>query len=114
MIDAFDGANPDNSCPVRFSTTQPTQALELLNGNFSQKQSQQLAARIRDEVGDNPDTQVQRALWLVTQRSPTNEEIVRGVNLLQDLVNNEQVPPSKAFDVFCLMALNLNEFLFLD
>jgi hypothetical protein len=114
MIEAFDGANPDNSCPVRFSTTQPTQALELLNGNFSQKQSQQLAARIRDEVGDNPDTQVQRALWLVTQRSPTNEEIVRGVNLLQDLVNNEQVPPSKAFDVFCLMALNLNEFLFLD
>lgn len=114
MIEAFDGANPDNSCPVRFSTTQPTQALELLNGNFSQKQSQQLAARIRDEVGDNPDTQVQRALWLVTQRSPTNEDIVRGVNLLQDLVDNEQVPPSKAFDVFCLMALNLNEFLFLD
>ena len=114
MIEAFDGANPDSSCPVRFSTTQPTQALELLNGNFSQKQSQQLATRIRDEVGDNPDTQVQRALWLVTQRSPTNEEIIRGVNLLQDLVNNEQVPPSKAFDVFCLMALNLNEFLFLD
>ena len=114
IIKVFDGANPDESCPVRFTTTQPTQALELLNSKFSQKQSQQLASRVRQEVGDKPGDQVQRALWLVTQRSPTNEEIDRGVNLLQDLANNEQLSPGAALDMFCLLALNLNEFLFLD
>ncbi len=99
---------------MRFITTQPTQALELLNNSFSQKQSQQLAARVRQEVGDKPGDQVQRALWLVTQRSPTSEEIDRGVDLLQDLANNEQLSPGAAFDIFCLLALNLNEFIFLD
>lgn len=114
MIEAFDGANPDESCPVRFATTQPTQALELLNGEFSQTQARALAARVRQEVGNEPGNQVQQALWLVTQRIPTGEEIDLGIDFLQDLTTNQRLSPQAALDRFCLLALNMNEFLFLD
>ena len=114
MIEAFDGANPDESCPVRFATTQPTQALELLNGEFSQTQARALAARVRQEVGNEPGNQVQQALWLVTQRIPTGEEIDLGIDFLRDLTTNQRLSPQAALDRFCLLALNMNEFLFLD
>ncbi|TFH47758.1 MAG: DUF1553 domain-containing protein, partial [Lysobacterales bacterium] len=40
---AFDSADKDGSCPVRFATTVPTQALTSLNGEFYNAQAGQLA-----------------------------------------------------------------------
>ncbi len=43
---AFDSADTDGSCPVRFATTVPTQALTTLNGEFFNEQAGELAARV--------------------------------------------------------------------
>ena len=48
LIAAFDGADPDATCPVRFSTTQPTQALHTLNGEFMNRQARVLAGFVRE------------------------------------------------------------------
>ncbi len=114
LLDTFDLAEPDVSCPVRFSTTQPTQALALLNSDFANRQARHLAQRVRDEVGSSVERQVERTLWLVTQRVPTRADVQRGLDLLKLLDSDEHLDSDQALDAFCLLALNLNEFLFLD
>ena len=39
ILESFDLAETDRSSPVRFSTTQPTQALAMLNGTFLNEQA---------------------------------------------------------------------------
>jgi hypothetical protein len=107
-------AETDRSTPVRFATTQPTQALGMLNGSFFNEQARVLADRIRAEVGSQPQAQVRRALHRVTTRPPSDLEISRGVALLQLLTSEEGLGATAALDAFCLLAFNLNEFLYLE
>ncbi len=51
ILESFDLAETDRTTPVRFSTTQPTQALGMLNGDFLNKQARVFAARLRKEAG---------------------------------------------------------------
>src|SRR5439155_25611057 len=39
LLAAFDAADPDSPCPVRFTTTQPSQALSLINSTFTNEQA---------------------------------------------------------------------------
>ena len=111
---SFDLAETDRSTPVRFATTQPTQALGMLNGSFFNEQARVLADRIRAEVGSQPRAQVRRALHRVTTRPPSDHEISRGVALLELLTSEEGLGATAALDAFCLLAFNLNEFLYLE
>ena len=111
---SFDLAETDRSTPVRFATTQPTQALGMLNGSFFNEQARVLADRIRAEVGSQPQAQVRRALHRVTTRPPSDLEISRGVALLDLLTSEEGLGATAALDAFCLLAFNLNEFLYLE
>ncbi len=113
ILDSFDVAEPDVSCPVRFATTQPTQALNLLNSEFLNRQASLLAERIDLESGAALDAQVARALQLVTGRTPEDLEIRRGVELIEGLQDDGLDRPT-ARKYFCLVVLNLNEFLYLD
>ncbi len=114
LIAAFDGADPDATCPVRFSTTQPTQALHTLNGEFMNRQARVLAEFVRDGGGSGPAGQVRLALNRVLQRPPTGTEVDRGLELMESLRQNHRTDPDKALELFCLVALNLNEFIYLD
>ena len=114
LIAAFDGADPDATCPVRFSTTQPTQALHTLNGEFMNRQARVLAGFVREEGGSDPAAQVRVALNRVLQRPPTGTEVARGVELMESLRQNHRTVQDKALELFCLVALNLNEFIYLD
>ena len=111
---SFDLAETDRSTPVRFATTQPTQALGMLNGSFFNEQARVLADRIRGEAGSQPKTQVRRVLHRVTARPPTEAEVARGTALLESLTVEEGLGPTAALDAFCLLAFNLNEFLYLE
>ena len=53
-------------------------------------------------------------LKLVTQREPKANEIKRGTAFVNDLRTSEKMSTDDSLTVFCLMALNLNEFVFLD
>ena len=114
----FDAADTDTSCPVRFTTTQPTQALGMMNGDFVQRQARLFAARVRREVGgpDGADAtaEVRRTLEIALTRTPTDEEVARGVALVEKLENQDGVGPSRALELYCVMVLNLNEFAYLD
>ncbi len=114
LLAAFDSAEPDFSCPARFATTQPTQALGMLNSNFLQTCSKQLAEHAKRLGGDLRDAQVAAALRQVTQREPTKIEIDRGVKLIERLQSEQAHSADDALQRFCLIALNLNEFLYLD
>jgi hypothetical protein len=111
---SFDLAETDRSTPVRFATTQPTQALGMLNGPFFNEQARILADRIRAEAGERPEAQVRQVLHRVTARPPSETEVARGVALMRSLTADEGLGARAALDAFCLMAFNLNEFLYLE
>ena len=114
FIAAFDGADPDASCPERFNTTQPTQALGTLNGEFLNEQAREFSSYLKQKAGESIDAKIETALTRVFQRVPSKEEVDKGVKFLQSLEKKHQVDTDKALDLFCLMALNLNEFIYLD
>src|SRR6185295_18188868 len=45
-----DQADTDSSCPVRYTTTVPTQALGMLNGEFTNEQAGAFAQRLEKEA----------------------------------------------------------------
>jgi hypothetical protein len=114
FLAVFDAADPDGSCPARFVTTQPTQALTMLNSEFLNDQARVFAADVRARAGDDPAAQVRLALWRATQREPLDKEIARGVSFLASARDKHNLSPADALRSFCLLALNLNEFMYLD
>ncbi|HTU20826.1 MAG TPA: PSD1 and planctomycete cytochrome C domain-containing protein [Gemmataceae bacterium] len=114
ILESFDTAETDRSTAVRFVTTQPTQALALLNGDFVHKQASLFAERIRREVGDERGRQVRLALTLATTRPPNDADVRRGVELIETLQTKDGLSAESALESFCLVVLNLNEFVYLD
>lgn len=112
LLESFDFADTDQSCPVRFTTTQPTQALGLLNSDFMQQQAAVFAELLSNQ--SDPAGQVRAGLARVTQRAPTDDEIETGVALMKQLQADEELTAEQALQYFCLVALNLNEFIYLD
>ncbi|HEX4795625.1 MAG TPA: DUF1549 and DUF1553 domain-containing protein [Humisphaera sp.] len=114
VLENFDAAETDVSCPVRFTTVQPTQALGLLNSDFINQEAVKLAARLKKEAGDETKDEVALALRLATGRSPVDAEIRRGVELIESLKTTDGASAEIALKDFCLVVLNLNEFVYLD
>jgi hypothetical protein len=114
ILESFDVAETDRSAPVRFSTTQPTQALHMLNSAFLNKQAALLAGRLRREAGNDASNQVRRALFLATARPPNEAEVKRGVGLVEALREKDGASAGVALKCFCLLVLILNEFVYLD
>ncbi|MBI2806234.1 MAG: DUF1549 domain-containing protein [Planctomycetes bacterium] len=114
ILEAFDLAEPDRTTPVRFTSTVPTQALHFLNGDFLNEQAKVFANRVKKEAGADVSAQVRRALYLATSRVPTDAEIRRGVTLIETLQREDRVNADAALQAFCLVVLNLNEFVYLD
>ena len=114
VLGTFDAADTDSSCPIRFVTTVPTQALTALNGEFFNKQASLLADRLRADAGDDAPAQIARGLELALQRQPTANEIQRGIDLIDQWKTKDNVAADQALDYFCLLVLNLNELFYLD
>lgn len=114
LLEGFDFADTDNTCPVRFATTQPTQALTMLNGEFTGDQAAAFAHRLEDEVPGDVRRQVARGLELVTQRSAEKSDIDRGVAFVESLKAEDKLDDHSALRTYCLLLLNLNEFVYVD
>jgi hypothetical protein len=110
----FDFPDSDSSCAARFATVQPAQALGMINGAFLHEQAEAFAARLRREAGDDRRAQIKRALRLVISREPEERELDRGVALIESLKQKHGASDDAALNYFCLFALNLNEFVYLD
>ena len=114
LLAEFDICDTDSSCAVRFSTTQPTQALAMLNGDFARQQAAALAERLRREFPGDVESQVRRAVRLATAGPADSRQVERGLRLIDSLQSQHGLSADRALECYCLVVLNLNEFVFLD
>ena len=70
FMEVFDAPDAQVSCPRRESSTHAPQALELLNGDFANRQAEALAARLAAEAGTDPARQIELAYRLAAGRAP--------------------------------------------
>ncbi|MCA9062673.1 MAG: PSD1 domain-containing protein [Planctomycetaceae bacterium] len=104
FMEAFDSPTLQCSCPVRPASTHAPQALELLNGDFSNALAGTFAERLRRECENDPEKIVRRAWQLALGRNPTASEHAISIAFLQ------QHPLSE----FTLAVFNLNEFCYVQ
>ena len=109
-----DSADTDASCPVRFSTTVPTQALNMINGKFMNDSAIELATRILKESDINDiDNIIKQGLKLVLSNEPTSKQVEIANALVNDLISLG-LSTEQSINYFALYLLNLNEFVYLD
>jgi hypothetical protein len=102
FLEVFDAPDLQLSCARRESSTHAPQALELLNGDFSNAMAQALARRL-DSAG-GPARQVDLAYRLAAGRSPSRKESELALRFLKEQPLKE----------FALAVLNLNAFLYVE
>jgi mono/diheme cytochrome c family protein len=101
---AFDCPDAGQPAPLRTSSTTPLQALNLLNSPFAMQVASDLAERLRQEAGDQPTAQIDRAFQLLFQRPPTGTEQTAAAALLHQ----------HGLTTLCRALINTNEFLHLN
>jgi hypothetical protein len=84
FLEVFDSPDRQLSCERREESTHAPQALELLNGAFSQEMATAFASRVVEEVGPSHKKQVDRAYELALGRSPDPEERQAALQFLED------------------------------
>ena len=122
MLEVLDLCDTTKTASRRMTTSVAPQALTLFNGEFVNRQARYLAARLENEVGIDPEKQIERAYALALTRPPTERE---KRNLLafikqesRNQVRQEGVSPVNArrgaLREMCRVILNLNEFVYTD
>ncbi len=114
MLKAFDSPDTDSTCAVRFATTVPTQSLTMLNSKMMNDNAELLATRLEHECGNDRKAQVQKAFSLAFSREPSDTEIQQAVDAIASMQKKFDLSDHDALERFCLLTLNLNEFVFLD
>ncbi len=113
MLADFDQADTDTTCAVRFATTVPTQALTMLNSPFVNEQAGIFAGRMRGAGGD-VRAQIASGLGLALQREVRPDELEHLLSFYESMQKDAGLTPEQALDRVALLALNLNEFVYLD
>ncbi|MEI6324821.1 MAG: DUF1553 domain-containing protein, partial [Gemmataceae bacterium] len=114
ILSQHDQADTDSSCPVRYTTVVPTQALGLLNSAFTQDQAGVFAKRLLREAPASLLDRLILANRITTGRPPSAEQQKADKALISDLMTVHGMSSDNALRQFCLVALNANEFFFLD
>jgi hypothetical protein len=92
MIEVFNGANPDMACERRETSTVPTQAFTLLNGQFVNDMALAFALRVEKEASSA--RRIERMFQLAYGRPPGAEERKVGTELLARAVElQRRIPP---------------------
>jgi mono/diheme cytochrome c family protein len=110
----FDFPETDSSCEARFLTTQPAQALNMLNGQFMQRQSTKLAARVRQDLPDQLDRQIAKIVELALCRPSNDNDLEIAHDVIRTMQEKYHLNDERALSMYCLVVLNLNEFIYLD
>lgn len=108
FMEVFDAPDLQISCPRREQSTHAPQALELLNGDLSNRLAESLAARLSTEAKTNA-ARIDLAWRLATGRLPNPAERALAAKYL---VANSKDP--NALREFALAVFNLNAFLYVN
>jgi hypothetical protein len=114
ILNAHDQADTDSPCPVRYTTTVPTQALGMLNGEFTNEQAAALAKRLSADAPGDLSRQVARAVRLTTGRVPSADEVAADAAFVRGLKARHGLDDATALARYALLLLNTNEFVYLD
>jgi mono/diheme cytochrome c family protein len=125
MMESFDAPTATQSCERRIPTTVAPQALQLLNGQFTNEQAAAFALRVRREAAATFQAQAERAWWLALCRPPTEIQLREAVTFLDeqrelhrrrlaDGPDRDSRAEISALTDFCHVLLNLNEFVYVD
>jgi hypothetical protein len=104
FLEVFDQPDRSVSCARRESSTHAPQALELLNGDFSNRMARAFAARLDRESGGDRRRLVRRAWLLAAGRAPNPREMAASLRFLD----------AQPLSEFALAVLNLNAFLYVN
>lgn len=113
LLAAYDAPQRDATCPTRFATTVPTQALTMLNSERVNNAAKEFAARLLNSHGDL-NSQIIAAFKQALGRAPSVKEKVALLELSDDLDKIYSVSRSNLLERICLVLLNLNETIYLD
>jgi Protein of unknown function (DUF1553)/Protein of unknown function (DUF1549)/Planctomycete cytochrome C len=102
MLQVFDLPDMSQSFGARYTSTVPTQALQLLNDDFVLRQAQLFADRVKKEAGDDVAKQIDLAYRIALTRQPTQREL----SLATDMILSGSLVD------FTNVILNLSEFLY--
>ncbi|MHB8519595.1 MAG: DUF1549 and DUF1553 domain-containing protein [Limisphaerales bacterium] len=134
MFEAFDMPDTHESCPRRNVTTNPIQALTMLNSELTLDWARSFAGRVLESAGARPDRQIETAYRLALGRNPdpgerriVTEFFSRQEKILADRAaaggklalpagpqgQADRVEAAALVD-FCHMLINGNEFLYVN
>jgi len=108
LFRTFDFAGPDTTCPQRFTTTVPQQALYLLNSPFIEAQARRLGTRSGVSSTD-VEERICAIYRLAYQREPSAEEMGLAMRFI-----DEFVPSAVAWERLGQALLVSNEMMFVD
>jgi uncharacterized protein DUF1553/uncharacterized protein DUF1549 len=124
-LEILDAPDTTSSCERRMVSTTGPQALTFLNGAFIYEQARHFAARLVAGAGQSPKDQVERAFELALGRPPRPEESQAALEFLAeqqrqiaaDAVTAEagadpRADRRKALEAFCLVIMNMNNFVY--
>jgi hypothetical protein len=101
---AFDCPDGTGIAPRRPVSTTALQALNLLNDKFMHDQAELFAERLRRDVGNQPESWIQRAFMLSLSRQPSAKELEAAGRLVE----------RHGLASFCRALLNANEFVMME
>lgn len=114
ILNMYDQADTDTSCPARYVTTVPTQALGHFNGVFTQEVAEAFARRLAKEEPADEAARVRRGIRLTTGREPSETEIREDLALVHRLIGQERLSPERAWVQYAVLLLNTNEFMHIE
>ncbi len=125
LLETFDLPDSSLSCPRRDASNVAPQALTLMNNPFIYSQAQAFAARLLKENRRDPAAWVESGWRIALGRAPSGPEKQKALEMVARgsrprAPKGGKTPPgsiedqAQALTNFCLMVLNLNEFIYVD
>jgi mono/diheme cytochrome c family protein len=119
LMEVFDAAPMNQSCPARPQTTVAPQALALFNGEFARQAAARFAARVRREAGMELRAGIERAWRIAFTRSPSDGELADAIDFLaRQAERRAATDGARAGDAawvdLCHVLINANEFVYRD
>ena len=120
IFEVFDQPDLNVTCERRATSTVPTQALTLLNNQFTLMQANYFADRIWKTAGPNPEKEVNEMYRIALSREPTSGEMQSNLAFLKKQTEaafakggSGNSAAHTALNDLAHVTLNLNEFVYI-
>lgn len=115
MLAAFDAADGITSVSQRNTTTTPTQALMLINGDYTLGRATKFAERVLSGSPANREAALVHAFRVAWGRAPSEAELAHVLDFLGPPLDGDGIGMDRAkFVDICHVLLNSNEFMYVD